>query len=201
MKLIATLVAISVVICVIAYLSNRAFMYFPDPTRVAPSKAGLVDVDEVELEAGDAVTLVAWYTAANKNKSTILYFHGNGANAAERASRIATMREDGFGVFYLNNRGYGGSEGRPTEQNNVADAVAAYDHLRSLGVPKRKLSLTVSLWDQGSRSASLLKDLLLPSCWSRLSHRRSMWREAPTSGYRSSGSSQIPITTRTTFAP
>jgi fermentation-respiration switch protein FrsA (DUF1100 family) len=139
MKLIATLVAIYVVICVIAYLSNRAFMYFPDPTRVAPSKAGLVDVDEVELEAGDAVTLVAWYTAANKNKSTILYFHGNGANAAERASRIATMREDGFGVFYLNNRGYGGSEGRPTEQNNVADAVAAYDHLRSLGVPKEKI--------------------------------------------------------------
>jgi hypothetical protein len=28
-----------------------------------------------------------------------------------------------------NNRGYGGSGGSPTEENNVADAIAAYDHL------------------------------------------------------------------------
>jgi hypothetical protein len=26
-------------------------------------------------------------------------------------------------------RGYGGSGGSPTEENNVADAIAAYDHL------------------------------------------------------------------------
>jgi uncharacterized protein len=56
---------------------------------------------------------------------TILYFHGNGANAANRAPKIETMRGSGFGVFYLNNRGYGGSGGRPTEENNVADAITA----------------------------------------------------------------------------
>jgi len=39
------------------------------------------------------------------------------------------MHRDGFGVFYLNNRGYGGSGGQPTENNNVADAIAAYDYL------------------------------------------------------------------------
>jgi fermentation-respiration switch protein FrsA (DUF1100 family) len=39
-----------------------------------------------------------------------------------------------FGVLYLNNRGYGGSGGKPTEENNVADAIAAYDYLIGLGV-------------------------------------------------------------------
>jgi uncharacterized protein len=34
----------------------------------------------------------------------------------------------------LNYRGYGGSRGRPTEKNNVADAVAAYDRLLGLGI-------------------------------------------------------------------
>ena len=60
-------------------------------------------------------------------------------NAASRAPKIQKIREQGFGVFYLNNRGYGGSGGRPTEKDNVADAIAAYDHLNGLGVPATKI--------------------------------------------------------------
>ncbi len=63
------------------------------------------------------------------------------ANAADRAPRIATMHQDGFGVFYLNNRGYGGSRGRPTEEHNVADAIAAYDHLVERGVSPEQIVL------------------------------------------------------------
>jgi fermentation-respiration switch protein FrsA (DUF1100 family) len=135
MELIASLVAIYAVICMAAYFGNRVFMYFPDPTRVAPAKAGLNGVEEIEIAVANGITLVAWYTSARDANPTILYFHGNGANAANRASRIEAMQEDGFGVFYLNNRGYGGSGGNPTEENNVADAIAAYDHLREIGVP------------------------------------------------------------------
>ncbi|MGB6388656.1 MAG: alpha/beta fold hydrolase [Methyloceanibacter sp.] len=83
--------------------------------------------------------MVAWHAPAKDNKPTILYFHGNAANAANRASRIETIRESGFGVFYLNNRGYGGSGGSPTEEHNVADAIAAYDHLVRLGVSPGKI--------------------------------------------------------------
>jgi uncharacterized protein len=36
-------------------------------------------------------------------------------------------------------RTYGGSGGRPTEEDNVADAIAAYDHLIGLGVPAAKI--------------------------------------------------------------
>jgi len=85
------------------------------------------------------VRLVAWYSPAKGDKPTILYFHGNAANAANRAPKIEAIREDGFGVLYLNNRGYGGSGGRPTEANNVADAIAAYDHLAGLGVPAGRI--------------------------------------------------------------
>ena len=49
------------------------------------------------------------------------------------------MQQDGFGVFYLNNRGYGGSGGRPTEENNVADAIAAYDFLAERGVSAEQI--------------------------------------------------------------
>ena len=135
MELIAWGAAIYAVICAVVYFANRAFIYFPDPARVAPVKLGLTGVEEVELHTADSVTLVGWYALAKKGKPTILYFHGNASNAANRAPRVNTITQDGFGLFYLNNRGYGGSGGEPTEEKNIADAIAAYDYLVGLGVP------------------------------------------------------------------
>jgi fermentation-respiration switch protein FrsA (DUF1100 family) len=139
MQLIAWLVAAYAVICAAVYFGNRRLMYFPDPTRVAPAKAGLEGVEEVEIRSADGTRLVAWHAPAKDDKPVVLYFHGNAANAASRAAKIETIRKDGFGVFYLNNRGYGGSGGRPTEENNVADALAAYDHLIGLGLPADRI--------------------------------------------------------------
>ena len=153
MKLIPWLVAAYAAICAAAYFGNRLFMYFPDPTRVAPAEAGLGDVKEIEIAVGDGITLIAWHAPAKDDKPTILYFHGNGANAASRAPKIEKIREHGFGVFYLNNRGYGGSGGRPTEKDNVADAIAAYDHLIGLGVPAsqdRGLREVARIWPGGA---------------------------------------------------
>jgi alpha-beta hydrolase superfamily lysophospholipase len=137
--LILSLVAAYAAICAAAYFGNRLFMYFPDPTRVEPVEVGLSGVKEIEIAVADGIALTAWHAPAKDDKPTILYFHGNGANAASRAPKIQKIREQGFGVFYLNNRGYGGSGGRPTEKDNVADAIAAYDHLIGLGAPAAKI--------------------------------------------------------------
>ena len=123
-----------VVICIAAYFGNRWFMYFPDPARFSPAEAGLSGVEEIELRSGDGERLIAWYAKAAPGQPTILYFHGNAGNAAGRAEKFETMRSGGAGVFYLNNRGYGGSSGKPTEKANVADAVTAYEYLRGAGV-------------------------------------------------------------------
>ena len=139
MELILWLIAAYAMICVAVYFGNRLYMYFPDPTRTAPAAAGLDGIEEVEIMTADGVTLVAWHVPAKGNKPTILYFHGNGANAANRAPKIETIRASGFGVLYLNNRGYGGSSGRPTEENNVADAITAYDYLSQVGEPADKI--------------------------------------------------------------
>ena len=140
MTLIPWLIAVYAAICAVVYFGNRLFMYFPNPTRAAPTEAGLDHVKEIEIAAADGVTLVAWYASARNDKPTILYFHGNAANAANRAPKIEVIQEHGFGVLYLNNRGYGGSGGRPTEEDNVADAIAAYDYLIGLGVPAGRIA-------------------------------------------------------------
>ena len=155
MTLIPWLIAVYAAICAVVYVGNRLFMYFPNPTRAAPAAAGLDHVKEIEIAAADGVALVAWYAPARNDKPTILYFHGNAANAANRAPRIELIREHGFGVLYLNNRGYGGSGGRPTEEDNVADAIAAYDHLIGLGVPPTRIAAYgETRWKWGGESSA-----------------------------------------------
>jgi len=171
MEIAAWLIAI---VCIVAYFANRQFMYFPDPTRVAPENVGLDDLEEIELRTADGVTLVAWHAPAMEGKRTILYFHGNGANAANRAPRIERMHRDGFGVFYLNNRGYGGSGGRPTEENNVADAITAYDYLMRLGVSSEKIVAYASRSAQARRLGLRQRRPSLQLCWNRHSPQQLM---------------------------
>jgi fermentation-respiration switch protein FrsA (DUF1100 family) len=121
-------------IWIIGRLLHRYFMYIPDRTRVAPKNAGLAGVEEIVFKAADGTKLIAWYLPARGPRPTVLYFTGNSGNVANRAGKIATIGSDGYGVFMLNYRRYGGSGGRPSEARIAADAVSAYDCLRGLGV-------------------------------------------------------------------
>lgn len=134
LNLLLSLAGIFALIVIVGRLLHRYFIYIPDRTRVDPKDAGLQGVEEVVFKAADGTKLIAWYLPARAGKPTLLYFAGNSGNAANRASKIKTVGADGYGVFLLNYRRYGGSEGRPNESRITADAVSAYDTLRGLGV-------------------------------------------------------------------
>ena len=134
LNLILALAGIFALIVGIGRLLHRYFIYLPDCTRVDPKDAGLQGVEEIAFKATDGTKLIAWYRPARGSKPTLLYFTGNSGNAASRAGKIRTIAADGYGVFMLNYRRYGGSEGRPSESRIAADAVSAYDCLRGLGI-------------------------------------------------------------------
>ncbi len=125
-------------------LAHRHFVYKPDHSYVRPADVDLADagltaadlagVEEVKLKAPDGVTLIAWYAAADAGKPTIVFFTGNGGSTATHADKFAEIHRHGYGLLMLNYRGYGGSEGKPTEADNVADAGLAYDALRGRGI-------------------------------------------------------------------
>jgi fermentation-respiration switch protein FrsA (DUF1100 family) len=134
LNLLLALLVIFALFCIVARLLHRYFVYVPDRARVAPKDAGLTGVEEIVFKAADGTRLIAWYRPAQPGQPTLLYFPGNCGNTADRAGKIKAIGSDGFGVFMLNYRGYGGSDGRPTETRVAADAVSAYDYLRGLGV-------------------------------------------------------------------
>ena len=118
-----------------AYLGQRKLMYFPDIARTPPAAAGLSGVEERVLKTPDGERIIAWYGRARPGRPTLLYFHGNGGSLAIRAPRIARFMDQGWGVYMMTYRGYGGSSGSPTEVANVADARLAYAALAKEGVP------------------------------------------------------------------
>jgi fermentation-respiration switch protein FrsA (DUF1100 family) len=123
------------------YASQRSHQYFPGRQGLSGSAAGLKGVEDVRLASTDGVILQAWYSPARPGKATILYFHGNGGEIADRPERFAAYQAQGFGVFFLSYRGYGASTGSPTERGLVDDARAAYDWLRAKGIASDEIML------------------------------------------------------------
>ena len=121
----------------IALIAVRLFepklIFFPDyPGRLEGDwHPRNLPVEEVRLTAGDGTKLHAWWIPnPDKNaKFTFLAFHGNASNIANRAGVYEFLRSTPANVLALEYRGYGHSEGKPTESGMYRDAEAAYQYL------------------------------------------------------------------------
>jgi fermentation-respiration switch protein FrsA (DUF1100 family) len=134
-----------VALCALAlgalYFGQRRLIYYPDRARTLPAEVGLVGVEERVLRTPDGARVVAWYGKARPGQPTILYFHGNAGSLANRAPRIERFMGEGWGVYMMTYRGYGGGTGSPTETHNVADARLAYGVLVHEGVEPSSIIL------------------------------------------------------------
>jgi len=100
--------------------------------------------EEIWLTAADDVRLHAWWIPASADNANslpvFLCFHGNAANIAWRADFYRFLRTLPANVLALEYRGYGRSEGSPTETGLYLDAQAAYSYLTDQrGIPPRRI--------------------------------------------------------------
>jgi uncharacterized protein len=106
-------------------------------TLQTPADYGLADFTEVYFNAEDGVRIMGWSHLPAKNMPTILYLHGNGMHVAGHSQRYQAFAEAGYGVLALSWRGYGKSEGWPSEEGFYQDARAAIAWLKqTYGAPK-----------------------------------------------------------------
>lgn len=113
---------------------ERRFIYYPSrPLAADPSSVGLTFRD-VAFTAADGVRLHGWLIPG-RTPTTLLYSHGNGGNIGGRVA-IARLLADqlGVGLFMYDYRGYGRSEGAPSEAGLVSDALGARAALLREGV-------------------------------------------------------------------
>ncbi len=115
--------------------AEKRFLFFPEPEVVgAPAQAGL-QYEDVYFMAPDGVVLHGWFLPAphdapSPGAQTWLWFHGNGGNISTRVGQLERAhRLLGVQQFIFDYRGYGNSEGRPSEQGTYLDARAALAYL------------------------------------------------------------------------
>lgn len=113
-------------------LFEDSFIYFPERGGVGRSPA-----EDVFLEASDGVRLHGWYAPAPEGRPTLLWFHGNAGNLECRREMFQRLRATPAGVFLLDYRGYGRSEGKPSEEGLYRDARAAWEWLAARTPPRR----------------------------------------------------------------
>lgn len=132
-RIVRPLLVAYVALCLMLLFVQRKLLFIPDPRPVPiPALAG---IEDVVLTASDGVKLHAWYVPGERSV-TLVIFHGNaGTRGGGRARWIEDLRDLGAGVFILDYRGYGGSEGSPSEEGFYRDAEAAIGWLEERGAP------------------------------------------------------------------
>ena len=122
------------------YALQRSLMYFPATELPSPAAAGVAEMAAVALHTDDGLALTSWYAAARApHAPTVVYFHGNAGNIADRAYKVRPMLDRGLGVLLVGYRGYGGNPSAPSETGLFADGRAALDFLGGQGVPPERI--------------------------------------------------------------
>ncbi len=122
-------------------LNESRLIYFPGPERrlLAPPAHLRLPVQRVHFEAEDGIRLASWVIPAEAAGPGfwLLICHGNAGNLSQfgRPDHYAGLRDLGLNLLAFDYRGYGESEGAPSEEGLYKDASAAYRYLREqLGV-------------------------------------------------------------------
>ncbi|MFQ5635737.1 MAG: alpha/beta hydrolase [Gammaproteobacteria bacterium] len=124
----------------VAYGAFVIFVYaFQSRLLYLPNIAGtLVDVtpttigarfDDLRIPTSDGLTLHAWFVAAADSDRVVLFCHGNAGNISHRLDSIRIFHQLGLDVLIFDYRGYGQSDGRPSEAGTYLDVEAAWSYL------------------------------------------------------------------------
>ena len=130
--LIAAAISFYVLLGVIIFFMQERMVFLAHlPGRqleATPRDAGFDYVD-VTVKTADGILLHGWYVYAPNPRGTVLFLHGNAGNISHRLDSIAIFHELGLDTFIIDYRGYGQSEGKPSEEGTYRDAEAAWQHL------------------------------------------------------------------------
>lgn len=96
-----------------------------------PSEYGM-KYEDCKIVTKDKVNLHAWFVKANPSNPrlcrTLLFFHGNAGNVGSRLPNIDVLvKRLNCNVLILAYRGYGNSEGTPSEEGLKLDAEATLE--------------------------------------------------------------------------
>ncbi|MDX1945027.1 MAG: alpha/beta hydrolase [Pirellulaceae bacterium] len=106
--------------------SERKSIFQPQKYPTGDWQPTTVLVNDAYFTSADGVKLHGWYVRHPEPKAHALFLHGNAGNITILAETLRILnRRHNLAVLALDYRGYGRSEGKPSEQGVLLDARAA----------------------------------------------------------------------------
>ena len=120
--------AIVLLVIYVKYLENHSIFFPTKNIELNPESINL-PFEDIFLETKDNIKINGWFIPYNNAKYTVLFCHGNAGNIADRLDKISLFHGLGVNIFIIDYRGYGRSQGKPSENGFYLDAKAGYDYL------------------------------------------------------------------------
>jgi abhydrolase domain-containing protein 17 len=126
-RLLSSLITIPIAL----YIGLGVYAYFfSDSVIFQPQPSSFRDDDSIiKLITPNGEKISAKFFKNATADFTILYSHGNADDINVLSPYFQELSNEGFNVFAYEYRGYGKSEGKPSEQNAYEDAETAYNYL------------------------------------------------------------------------
>ncbi len=120
MTFLISIIVLYLLVLVGFYAFQRSLIFYPQP-------GAFVYTDHAFEFQVDDISLRGW--VLNEGQSSVLfYFGGNNENIQMNINRFERWFPQ-YTVYLINYRGYGKSDGSPSESNIFEDALAVYDQI------------------------------------------------------------------------
>jgi fermentation-respiration switch protein FrsA (DUF1100 family) len=117
------------------YFLQRDFQYDRGGRLFALSETKLPQAQLVSIASADGAAVTGWYQPPAAGMPLILYVRGNAQSFSREHERYEAFVADGYGFLAFDYRGFPGSPGEVTEENILADGLAAFDWAKAKGFP------------------------------------------------------------------
>ncbi|MBD2415288.1 alpha/beta hydrolase [Nostoc calcicola FACHB-389] len=133
-RLMKSILFIYIFFAVYVYFRADSMIFLPQPSSYHDSQ------EIIKFISNDNTKISARYLFNPQADYTILYAHGNAEDLGNIKQTLEQLHAWGFSVLSYDYRGYGTSEGIPTENNAYQDIDSAYNYLtKDLKISPQKI--------------------------------------------------------------
>ncbi len=116
------------------------FAFHPDKINVVPKNELPSGIQEIVVNTEDKVNITSLYLSSIESEKLVIYFHGNAGNIYHRIPSLIQLNKFGINVIGVSYRGYGKSQGNPSEEGVYLDGKAMFQYaVNHLGFSENKI--------------------------------------------------------------
>lgn len=128
-SLLVGFAGVYILILGLMFLLQNKLLFMPSSVIIqTPQSAGFI-AEDLWITTEDGVRIHGWYFPNESAELVVILSHGNAGNISGRIGIAETLLSSGAAVVMYDYRGYGRSEGKPSEAGFYKDIEAVVHHL------------------------------------------------------------------------